>query len=85
MNHCHSHNLVDPARAGTEKPWGIRVSVPATDPINRLIGSNWHREHWYATRRERDTAFANMQKRHGFYRIGDEPSQVLTRIDPPVA
>ena len=81
MNFCHEHNLVDASGIDAEKPWGIRVTVPPTDPINRLIGNDWQRDHWFATEAERDRAFASMAKRHGFYRIGDDPSQVLTRIE----
>lgn len=79
-NHCHSHNLVDASKIDAEKPWGIRVTVPASDPINRLIGVDWHKEHWFRTEIERDRVYVEMNKRHGFYRIGDNPSQILAKI-----
>ncbi|MFK8051723.1 MAG: hypothetical protein AB8F65_02025 [Woeseiaceae bacterium] len=80
MHHCHSHNLVDASKINDETPWGIRVTVPASDPINRLIGNDWQRDHWFRTELDRDEAFDAMNKRHGFYRIGDDPSQILTKI-----
>lgn len=81
-HHCHTHNLVDPSEVATEKPWGIRVSAPATDPFNRLVGADWSRTHWFADVASRDAAYEKMRKKHGFYRIGDEPSQILVKIDP---
>ena len=80
--YCHSHNLVDSSAASAERPWGIRVSAPASDPFNKLVGGDWERLHWFPTRAERDAAFDNMRTRHGYYRIGDDPSIVLTLIDP---
>ncbi|MEM8548106.1 MAG: hypothetical protein AAGF46_08095 [Pseudomonadota bacterium] len=80
--YCHSHNLVDPSDARRAKPWGVRVTVPPTDPFNKLVGGQWSREHWFATAAERDAALAEMQKRHGYYRIGDDPSIILAPIDP---
>lgn len=79
---CHTHNLVEKHTADGDRPWGIRVSAPATDPFNKLVGRGWNREHWYSNQVERDHAFEEMRKRHGFYRIGDDPSQVLEKIDP---
>ncbi len=79
---CHPHNVVDGSRIDADRPWGIRVSAPATDPFNKLVGGDWHREHWFRERAERDAAFEQMRDRHGFYRIGDDPSIVLEKIDP---
>ncbi|MEL7296475.1 MAG: hypothetical protein AAGJ86_02370 [Pseudomonadota bacterium] len=85
MSYCHSHNLVDDSQIAADKPFGIRVTVPASDPINRLIGQDWHRDHWFQTESDRDGAFREMAKRHGYYRIGDDPSQVLTKISRRVS
>ncbi|MEL6870079.1 MAG: hypothetical protein AAFO81_09790 [Pseudomonadota bacterium] len=81
-SHCHTHNLVDPNDALGARPWGIRVSAPSTDPFNLLVGGDWSREHWFESADQREVALREMRKRHGFYRIGDDPSIVLTRIDP---
>ena len=80
MDFCHQHNLVDPSKAGVDRPFGIRVSLPAQDSLNRLLGEDWETFHWYATEAERDAAFGEMAKRHGYYRVSDSPSQVLEKI-----
>ncbi len=36
--------------------------------------------HWYASEAERDSAYENMAERHGYYRVTDNPSQVLEKI-----
>ncbi|MEM7611431.1 MAG: hypothetical protein AAF270_07130 [Pseudomonadota bacterium] len=79
-NDCHTHNRVDGMPPVADKPFGIRVSTPPTDPFNKLVGGDWYRDHWFANERERDLAFDEMRKRHGFYRIGDNPSQILAKI-----
>lgn len=80
MEFCHRHNLVEPEKAGAERRYGIRVSLPAGDTFSRLLGEDWERVHWYATEAERDRAFANMARRHGYYRTTDTPTQVLEKI-----
>jgi len=80
VDFCHSRNLVQPETAGAERKFGIRVSLPAADTIAQLLGSDWERMHWYASEEERDSAFENMAKRHGYYRETDNPSQVLEKI-----
>jgi hypothetical protein len=77
---CHQHNLVQPETAGAERKYGIRVSLPTADTIAQLLGSDWERMHWYASEEERDSAYENMVKRHGYYRSTDNPSQVLEKI-----
>ena len=80
MSYCHVHNLVDPESAGKERSWGIRVSLPPGDTLRRLVGDDWEKVHWYSTESERDTAFAAMAERHGYYRGSDTPTQVLEKI-----
>ena len=80
MSYCHSHNLVDPDIAGRERAWGIRVSLPPGDTLRRLLGDDWEKVHWYPTESERDTAFAAMAERHGYYRNSDTPTQILEKI-----
>ena len=81
-NFHHLHNVVEPDRALAERPWGIRVSLPERDPFTRLVGADWSRQHWYASRAERDAALEQMRTRHGYYRVGDEISLVFSTIDP---
>ena len=80
MDFCHQHNLVDPATAGAERPWGIRVTLPDGDTMRRILGDNWEKLHWYPTEEERDAAFDAMAIRHGYYRKTDSPTQVLEKI-----
>lgn len=80
MDYCHQHNLVDPDTAGLERPFGIRVSLPENDTLRNVLGDDWERMHWYATEKERDTAYEEMATRHGYYRTTDEPTQVLEKI-----
>ena len=80
MTYCHKHNLVDPAQAGAERTFGIRVTLPAGDTFAKMLGEDWERVHWYATERERDAAFDDMATRHGYYRKTDSPTQNLEKI-----
>ena len=81
MNFYHAHNLVDPEIAGAERPFGIRVTLPAGDTLRRILGDDWEKVHWYATAQERDRAFESMAQRHGYYRKSDNPTQVLEKIE----
>lgn len=80
MDYCHQHNLVEPDTAGLERPWGIRVTLPPTDTLRKVIGDDWERLHWYPTETERDAAFDSMAERHGYYRKTDSPTQILEKI-----
>ena len=80
MTYCHAHNLVDPDGAGSERSFGIRVTLPPGDTFRTIIGDDWERLHWYSTAAERDRAFESMSIRHGFYRNSDTPTQVLEKI-----
>lgn len=80
MNFHHQHNLVEPAKAGRERRFGIRVSLPAGDTLRNLLGDDWERLHWFATEEERDEAYEQMALRHGYYRTSDAPTQVLEKI-----
>jgi len=80
LNFCHQHNLVDPARANCERPFGIRVSLPPGDSMSKVLGGDWEHFHWYATEAERDAAFELMATRHGYYRKTDTPTQVLEKV-----
>jgi hypothetical protein len=81
MHICHEHNLSRPAPA--HQPYGLRISLRPGDPFASLVGADWHKEHWFATERERDAAIAVMSGRHLFFRIGDEPTLVFESVDKP--
>lgn len=80
VDYCHQHNLVDPAVAGRERNFGIRVTLPANDTLRKVLGNDWEQLHWYATEDERDAAFEQMAIRHGYYRKTDTPTQVLEKV-----
>ena len=79
MQICHPHNLRQPVPA--ERLFGIRVSLRRDDPFAKLVGSDWQREHWFATERERDEAMTEMSGRYLFFRVGDEPTLVFERLE----
>ncbi|MEL7186029.1 MAG: hypothetical protein AAFN50_06285 [Pseudomonadota bacterium] len=80
MSYCHQHNLVEPDVVGRERPWGIRVTLPAGDTLRNILGDDWERLHWYPSETERDEAFEQMAIRHGYYRNTDNPTQVLEKV-----
>ena len=80
MNFHHAHNLVDPKTVAAERSYGIRVSLPNADTLNKLLGSDWERFHWYPSERQRDKAYDTMALRHGYYRETDTPTQVLEKV-----
>lgn len=80
MDYCHLHNLVEPEKAGVERRFGIKVSLPPGDTFRTLLGDDWDKAHWYATESERDSAYNAMSVRHGYYRRTDTPTQVLIKI-----
>jgi hypothetical protein len=79
MDICHPHNLNQPLDGA--KPYGIRVSLPPTDTFARLIGPQWQRHHWYASRAERDAALADMAGEHLYSRAGDRPSLIFEPVE----
>jgi hypothetical protein len=77
---AHEHNL-HRGPAPEVRPYGIRVTLRAGDPFRRVLGDDWHKEHWYATPRERDAALLDMARRHEFSRLGDRPAVQFEKID----
>ena len=63
------------------RPYGVRVSLPPGDPFRKLLGPEWHRDHWYPTQDERDRALAEMSRRHEYSRGGDKPSLVFEKVE----
>lgn len=80
MDYCHKHNLVDPDKVTRERPFGIRVTLPASDTLRNILGDDWEQLHWFATEGERDEAFKKMAARHGYYRKTDTPTQILEKL-----
>lgn len=81
MDLSNRHNLRGPPPAVAALRFGIRVTMPASDPLRSLLGKDWHTEHWFASRLERDEAREEMGRRHAYSRIGDTPSIRLESIE----
>ncbi|MDH3976968.1 MAG: hypothetical protein OEU86_00515 [Gammaproteobacteria bacterium] len=69
------HNLVAETQSA-EKRYGIRASIPASDPFSRLVDEKWEMLHWFAEKAERDEALEDMRRRHEFSRMGDAPTVI---------
>ena len=57
---CHDHNLRQPLPE--LRPFGIRVRLRRGDPFRKLLGDEWTKEHWFATRDERDARLQEMSE-----------------------
>ena len=76
---CHEHNLAEPLPQ--KAPYGIRVRLRSTDPFKNLIGQDWSKEHWFATREERDEALQAMSGRYLYFRPGDQPTLEYDKLE----
>jgi len=76
---CHEHNLAAPLP--NKCPFGIRVRLRSTDPFRNLVGEDWTREHWFATRDERDEALTQMSGRYVYFRPGDRPALEFEKVE----
>ena len=76
---CHDHNLSRPL--AKQLPYGIRVKLRSTDPFKNLVGADWRKEHWFATRDERDRALKEMSGRYVYFRPGDQPTLEYEKVD----
>ncbi len=64
--------------------FGIRITLPPGDTMSatHLLGPDFEAFRWYGSREERDEAFDAMRRHPGYYRSGDTPTQVLSKVDP---
>lgn len=76
----HEHNLRQPLPE--QRPFGIRVRLRRSDPFRKLLGDDWTKEHWFATRGERDARLAEMSGRYVYFRPGDSPTLDFETVDP---
>ena len=81
MDICHAHNLN--RQPPSEKPYGIRVRLPAGDTFGRLLGSDWEQFHWFASRTERDRVLKDMAGEHCYSRQGDRPHLIHEAVPAP--
>ena len=79
MSICQPHNLVEPLN--TDKRYGVKVKVRSSDPFRNLVGSDWHKEHWFSSAAERDTALAQMSEKYVYFRPGDKPSLDFEKLE----
>lgn len=77
---CQPHNLRRPVIHGPA-PYGVRISLRPGDPFRKLMGGEWHREHWFASAAERDAALADMSRKHEYSRVGDKPALVFEKVE----
>ena len=65
------------------KKYGIRITLPKGDPmaLPHLLGENWESFRWYDTEQQRDRAWEEMNQRIPYYRMGDVPSRVLSKVE----
>lgn len=65
------------------KKFGISIKLPENDPMaaSHLLGEDWQGERWYESAEARDAALADMQDHPRYYRIGDVPSIIVTKLD----
>lgn len=61
--------------------YGIRVSLPATDPFTTLVGDDWHKTHWFSTQTERDRVMRDMAREHEYSRRGDKPTLIFEPVN----
>lgn len=65
------------------KQYGIRITLPPGDPMAapHLLGEGWEGFRWYATEAARDEAMSEMRRQPVYYRKGDAPSQILSKVE----
>ena len=65
------------------KQFGIRGRLPPGDPMRapHLLGDDWEWTRWYASERERDEEYVQLNAPFVYYRRGDRPSLLLTKIE----
>ena len=75
----HEHNLAEPLPR--KCTFGIKVKLRSTDPFKNLVDGDWTKEHWYATRDERDQALREMSGRYVYFRPGDQPTLEYEKVE----
>lgn len=81
---CHEHNRSRPLPDGP-KDWGVRLSLPENDPMQRILGDDWHEYHWFASEAAREDKIDQLSRQFTYYRKGDQPSFVIERVNRETA
>jgi hypothetical protein len=76
---ANDHNLRQPLPQSL--PFGLRIRARRSDPFRTLVGDDWEKEHWFASRAERDAAHVQMSGRYLYFRPGDAPTLDFEKID----
>ena len=63
------------------KKYGIRFTMPAGDPLQKLLGDDWETFRWYESAQERDDAYEFLRRQPPYYRQGDAPTQIMSKVD----
>ena len=73
----------DPGRiqSAGARVFGIRMTLPANDPLIALLGGEAEMYRWYATAAERDAALDEMRREHEYSRIGDRPTLSYAKVE----
>ena len=81
MSACHAHNRRQgaPQQSGS---FGIRMSLPAGDPMRPLLGDDWQTTRWFATAAERERCLEELKTQFVYYRKGDNASLIYEKVDP---
>jgi hypothetical protein len=79
---CHDHNRSRPVPAGP-KVWGIRLSLPAGDPLRPVLGPDWHEYQWFSSEDGREAKIEALRRQFVYYREGDRPAFVIERVNRP--
>ena len=83
MNHGHCATTTTcGSRCPSRDPTACACEPRRNDPFRHLVGDDWQKEHWFATRQERDAALAQMSGRYLYFRPGDAPTLDFEKIDP---
>jgi hypothetical protein len=81
MDICHAHNLGN-AHSDSLR-FGVRVRSLPGDMLQRVIGQDLERVHWFETRVARDRALADMASEHVYSRRGDRPTLRFEPVERP--
>ena len=56
-------------------------TLKSGDPFRKLLGADWNKTHWYGTAAERDSALAEMARKHEYSRPGDRPALRFDKVE----